>query len=56
MDLYSQIKLIYPDLDDAEFIDGNIQLRDDGDGIQYISKWNYSEPLSEGLTLGKPVA
>ena len=56
MDLYTQIKLTYPDLDDAEFVFGSIELRDDGDGIQYISKWDYSEPLPEGLTLGKPVA
>ena len=56
MDLYTQIKLTYPDLDDAEFVFGSIELRDDGDGIQYISKWEYSQPIPEGLTLGKPSA
>jgi len=54
MNLYIQIKETYPDLNDAEFINGNIELRDDGDGIQYISKWEYSQPIPEGLSLGKP--
>jgi hypothetical protein len=56
MDLYTQIKATYPAIQDDEFNNGSIELRDDGDGIQYISKWEYSEPLPEGLTLGKPVA
>ena len=56
MDLYSQIKETYPDLDDAEFVFGSIELRDDGDGIQYISKWEYSEPIPKELKLGKPSA
>ena len=57
MDLHSQIKETYPDLDDAEFVFGSIELRDDSDGIgQYIEKWEYSQPIPEGLTLGKPSA
>jgi hypothetical protein len=28
-------------------------LKDDGDGIQYIAKWEYSKPIPDGLKLGK---
>ena len=56
MDLYSQIKLVYPEIDDKEFISGSIRLQDDGDGIQYIAKWEYNKPLPKGLTVGKPSA
>jgi hypothetical protein len=48
------IKEAYPEITDAEFYNGTIELRDDGDGIQYISQWNYSKPLPEGLEIGKP--
>jgi len=54
MDLYSQIKTAYPEIDDKEFISGSIRLQDDGDGIQYIAKWEYSKPIPAGLVLGKP--
>jgi hypothetical protein len=47
------IKDAYPEIEDNNFINGTIELRDDGDGIQYISVWNYSKPLPEGLTVGK---
>ena len=55
MDLYTKIKEVYPDLDDKEFLPnrGKIELSDDGDGIQYIAKWEYSKPIPEGLHLGK---
>ena len=53
MDLYQQIKEAYPDLSDSEFSAGSIELRDDGDGIQYIAKWDYSKPIPKGLKLGK---
>ena len=55
-DLYSVIKEEYPEINDNEFVDGCIRLQDDGDGIQYISKWEYSQPIPDGLTLGKPSA
>ena len=55
MDLFTQIVSVYPELNDSDFdIRGRIELRDDGDGIQYIAKWEYSKPIPEGLTLGKP--
>ena len=57
MDLYSQIIAAYPELTIKEgfdpFNNGAIQLQDDGDGIQYIAKWEYSEPIPAGLKLGK---
>jgi hypothetical protein len=57
MDLYSKIIEIYPELTITAtfdpFFDGTIQLRDDGDGIQYIAKWDYSKPIPDGLKLGK---
>jgi hypothetical protein len=56
MDLHSQIVAVYPELNDSDFdtIDGIIKLKDDGDGIQYLAKWDYSKPIPEGLSLGKP--
>ena len=56
MDLYSQIISVYPELESKDFLPdkGDILLKDDGDGIVYIAKWDYSKPIPEGLTLGKP--
>jgi hypothetical protein len=57
MTLFEQIIEAYPELTDKEFIDGTIHLQDDSDGVgAYIKSWNYSKPIPEGLTLGKPVA
>jgi hypothetical protein len=56
MSLYHEIKEIYPEIEDQEFMFGSIELKDDGDGIQYIGKWEYSKPLPEGLSVGKPTA
>ena len=55
MDLFTQITTAYPELTDADFMPhtGSILLRDDGDGIQYIAKWEYSKPIPAGLKLGK---
>ena len=54
MDLFTQITAAYPELTDADFyIGGSIMLRDDGDGIPYIAKWEYSKPIPAGLKLGK---
>lgn len=56
MDLYSQITAVYPELTIEDFYPElkTIILKDDGDGVQYIAEWNYSKPIPEGLTLGKP--
>ena len=61
MELIDKIIEVYPELaanDFAEFKPdkGLIALQDDGDGVAYIAKWEYSKPIPEGLTLGKPVA
>jgi hypothetical protein len=56
MSLYEQIIAIYPELTDKDFIT-KIILQNDSDGVgDYIAKWEYSEPIPDGLTLGKPTA
>jgi len=53
MELYDQIKAAYPDIEDEVFIN-TIMLQDDKDGKgAFIAKWEYSEPIPEGLKLGK---
>ena len=58
MSLYNEIIEAYPELETSNaFIDGTIKLQDDSDGVgAYIREWNYSQPIPEGLTLGKPSA
>jgi hypothetical protein len=56
MDIVKKITASYPEIDPIEFIFGKIRVQDDGDGVQYIAKWDYSKPIPEGLTLGKPSA
>ena len=55
MDLFTLIKNEYPELDEKDFHSerGVINLYDDGDGIVYIARWEYSKPIPEGLKLGK---
>ena len=57
MALYDEIIAVYPELTITtgkdEFAFGCIQLRDEGDGVQYIAKWEYSKPIPDGLKLGK---
>ena len=56
MELYEQIKLAYPELTNDDFAPatGSISLKDDSDGQgQYISKWDYDQPIPDGLKLGK---
>jgi hypothetical protein len=58
MNLYEIIIAEYPELENSNlFVDGTITLQDDSDGVgAYIAKWEYSQPIPEGLTLGKPSA
>jgi hypothetical protein len=58
MSLWHDITAIYPELTDEDFDpkSGSINLKDDGDGIEYISKWEYSQPIPDGLSVGKPNA
>jgi hypothetical protein len=55
MTLYEEIIAIYPEItiEDFEPRRGKISLSDDGDGIAYISKWDYSKPIPKGMKLGK---
>ena len=56
MELWQIIREAYPELTDEDFgTKGSIRLQDDSDGQgAYIAKWEYSKPIPEGLTLGKP--
>jgi len=59
MTLYDKIKQVYPELsdDDFRFDTGCVVLCNDGDGQgDYIFKWEYDQPIPEGLSLGKPSA
>ncbi len=55
MNLYELIIDSYPQLEGSNFFaDGTILLQDDSDGLgAYIAKWEYDEPIPEGLKLGK---
>jgi len=53
MDLMNKIKVIYPELTDKDFIDGNVRVdnRHDGNG-PYIAKWEHptlAKPTDEQL-------
>jgi hypothetical protein len=56
MSLFDDIVEVYPELTNADFgLNGSIGLRNDSDGVgDYIEKWDYSKPIPEGLSLGKP--
>jgi len=58
MTLFNQIIAVYPELTDNDFAPrGRIILQNDSDGVgDYIAKWEYSKPIPEGLSLGKPNA
>jgi hypothetical protein len=57
MDLFTEITTVYPELTDNDFrpTTGSILLKDDGDGVPYIAKWEYSKPIPDGFVLGKPL-
>jgi hypothetical protein len=57
MELWEKIIEAYPELNNEDFDlrKGSILLQDDSDGVgAYIAKWEYSKPIPEGLSLGKP--
>ena len=59
MELWQQIIEVYPQLADNGYtaFTKEIILQNDSDGLgDYIAKWEYSKPIPEGLTLGKPSA
>ncbi len=53
--MFNLILETYPELTYADFdlMGGSILLKDDGDGVVYIAKWDYSKPIPEGMKLGK---
>jgi hypothetical protein len=55
MSIYETIIATYTELTAEDFLphSGSILLADDGDGIVYLAKWEYSQPLPEGLKVGK---
>jgi hypothetical protein len=55
MDLFTKLVNAIPELtlDDFHPVTGTISLKDDGDGIQYITEWNYSKAIPSGFKLGK---
>jgi len=56
--MYEQIIAIYPELTIEDFYPetGSIYLKDDSDGQgAYIAKWYYSNPINDGMKLGKSV-
>jgi hypothetical protein len=58
MGLMEELIEALPELTAADFgYKGSITLRDDSDGVgPYIEKWEYTNPIPEGFTLGKPSA
>ena len=58
MKLWEKVIAAYPEINSTDnFIELGIFLQDDSDGVgAYIAKWEYTQPIPEGLTLGKPSA
>lgn len=58
MELWETIVNKYPETAENNFavFRDLIILKDDGDGVAYIAKWEYSEPIPKGLKLGKASA
>jgi|DEB0MinimDraft_3_1074331.scaffolds.fasta_scaffold93486_2 hypothetical protein len=56
--LRDKIVDVYPEIvTNGIFSQNLIILQNDSDGLgDYIAKWDYSKPIPEGLTLGKPSA
>jgi len=56
MELWEKIIEAYPKIKPTDnFPKLGIFLQDDSDGVgAYIKKWEYSQPIPDGLTLGKP--
>ena len=55
MELWEQIIAAYPEIKPTDnFIELGIYLQDDADGLgAYIAKWEYEQPIPDGLKLGK---
>jgi len=56
MTLVEQLMATLPELNKDDFnpVKGTISIQDDSDGLgAYIAKWEYSQPIPDGLKLGK---
>jgi hypothetical protein len=54
MTLYETIIATYPELQNVDLLDAGIMLQDDSDGQgAFIAQWEYSQPLPEGMKVGK---
>jgi len=55
MELWEKIIAAYSEINSTDnFPELGIYLRDDSDGLgAYIAKWEYSQPLPEGMKVGK---
>ena len=55
MELWEQIIAAYPEIKPTDnFARLGIYLSDDSDGLgAYIAKWDYEQPIPNGLKLGK---
>ena len=58
MELWEKIVEAYPEINPTDNFERlGIYLQDDSDGLgAYITKWEYSQPIPDGLSLGKPSA
>ena len=58
MELWQKVIAAYSEINPTDnFQKLGIYLQDDADGVgAYILKWEYSQPIPDGLTLGKPTA
>lgn len=58
MELWQRIIEALPELQETpNLMQVGIVLRDDSDGVgAYIEEWNYSKPIPDGFTVGKPEA
>lgn len=55
MNIHELITQTYPELTDEDFSlpRGSILLKDDGDGIVYLAKWDYEKSIPNELKIGK---
>jgi len=54
MTIQETIYAAYPELQDADLLAEGIQLQDDSDGKgAWLAKWEYSQPLPNGMKVGK---
>ena len=54
MTIYETIVKAYPELEGADLFGAGITLQDDSDGQgAFIAEWAYSQPLPQGLKVGK---